>query len=97
MYSVATLTFGQVARPAFMEPLSRFMLWVAVAVWIAVAAEFARPDPGRDRLQPPRRDRVRPGHRTQKHIGTPYSGRCTGAELRWRGGTGGYGFLAMPQ
>jgi tellurite resistance protein TehA-like permease len=40
MYSVATLTFGQVARLAFMEPLSRFMLWVAVAAWIAVAAEF---------------------------------------------------------
>jgi len=38
MYSVATLTFGQVAQLAFMEPLSRFMLWAALAAWIAVAA-----------------------------------------------------------
>jgi tellurite resistance protein TehA-like permease len=38
MYSVATLTFGKVTHLAFMEPLSRFMLWVAVAAWIAVAA-----------------------------------------------------------
>jgi tellurite resistance protein TehA-like permease len=38
MYSVATLTFGKVAHLAFMEPLSRFMLWVALAAWIAVAA-----------------------------------------------------------
>ncbi|MGH3123846.1 MAG: tellurite resistance/C4-dicarboxylate transporter family protein, partial [Streptosporangiaceae bacterium] len=37
MYSVATLTFGQVARLAFMEPLARFMLWVAVAAWVLVA------------------------------------------------------------
>jgi tellurite resistance protein TehA-like permease len=36
MYSVATLTFGKVARIAFMEPLGRFMLWVAVAAWVAV-------------------------------------------------------------
>jgi tellurite resistance protein TehA-like permease len=41
MYSVATLTFGKVAHLAFMEPLSRFMLWVAVAAWIAVAAALA--------------------------------------------------------
>jgi tellurite resistance protein TehA-like permease len=40
MYSVATLTFGQVAHLAFMEPLSRFMLWVAVAAWVAVAGAF---------------------------------------------------------
>ena len=40
MYSVATLTFGQVAHLAFMEPLSRFMLWVALAAWLAVAAAF---------------------------------------------------------
>lgn len=56
MYSVATLTFGKVARLAFMEPLARFMLWVAVAGWAGVAAAFAvstlraakaaRPDPG---------------------------------------------------
>ena len=40
MYSVATLTFGKAARLAFMEPLARFMLWVAVAVWVLVAAAF---------------------------------------------------------
>jgi tellurite resistance protein TehA-like permease len=40
MYSVATLTFGKVARIAFMAPLSRFMLWVALAAWLAVAAAF---------------------------------------------------------
>jgi tellurite resistance protein TehA-like permease len=38
MYSVATLTFGQVAHLAFMVPLSRFMLWAAVAAWVGVAA-----------------------------------------------------------
>jgi tellurite resistance protein TehA-like permease len=38
MYSVATLAFGKVAHLAFMEPLSRFMLWVALAAWVAVAA-----------------------------------------------------------
>jgi tellurite resistance protein TehA-like permease len=40
MYSVATLSFGKAARLAFMEPLSRFMLWVAVAAWVVVAAGF---------------------------------------------------------
>jgi hypothetical protein len=40
MYSVATLTFGKVARLAFMEPLARFMFWVAVAAWALVAAAF---------------------------------------------------------
>jgi tellurite resistance protein TehA-like permease len=40
MYSVATLTFGKVARLAFMEPLRRFMLWVALAAWVTVAAPF---------------------------------------------------------
>jgi tellurite resistance protein TehA-like permease len=40
MYSVATLTFGKVTRLAFVEPLSRFVLWVAVAAWAAVAAAF---------------------------------------------------------
>jgi tellurite resistance protein TehA-like permease len=38
MYSVATLAYGKAAHLAFMEPLSRFMLWVAVAAWLAVAA-----------------------------------------------------------
>ncbi len=40
MYSVATLTFGKVARLAYMEPLARFMFWVAVAAWALVAAAF---------------------------------------------------------
>ncbi|MGH3304900.1 MAG: tellurite resistance/C4-dicarboxylate transporter family protein [Streptosporangiaceae bacterium] len=40
MYSVATLTFGKAARLAFMEPVARFMLWIAVAAWALVAAAF---------------------------------------------------------
>jgi len=40
MYSVATLSFGKAAHLAFMEPLARFMLWVAVVAWLAVAAAF---------------------------------------------------------
>jgi tellurite resistance protein TehA-like permease len=40
MYSVATLSFGNVAHLAFMEPLARFMLWVAVAAWVLVATAF---------------------------------------------------------
>jgi tellurite resistance protein TehA-like permease len=40
MYSVATLVFGKAARLTFMEPLSRFMLWVAIAAWVAVATAF---------------------------------------------------------
>ena len=40
MYSVATLTFGKAAHLAFMEPLARFMLWVAVAAWALVATAF---------------------------------------------------------
>jgi tellurite resistance protein TehA-like permease len=40
MYTVATLTFGKVTHLAFTEPLSRFMLWVSVAAWVAVAAAF---------------------------------------------------------
>jgi tellurite resistance protein TehA-like permease len=53
MYSVATLVFGKAAHLNFMEPLGRFMLWVAVAAWVLVAAAFlarlARPpgDPQR--------------------------------------------------
>jgi tellurite resistance protein TehA-like permease len=54
MYSVATLSFGKVAHLSFMEPLSRFMLWVAVAAWVVVAVAFiarigrrsAEPAPG---------------------------------------------------
>jgi hypothetical protein len=38
MYSVATLEFGKSAHLAFMEPLSRFMSWVALAAWLAVTA-----------------------------------------------------------
>ena len=40
MYSVATLTFGEAAHLAFMEPLARFMLWVAVTAWALVAVAF---------------------------------------------------------
>jgi tellurite resistance protein TehA-like permease len=57
MYSVATLAFGEAAHVTWMEPLARFMLWVAVAAWVLVAAAFltrlarrprhpAGPDPG---------------------------------------------------
>jgi hypothetical protein len=34
------LSFGKVAHLSFMEPLSRFMLWVAVAAWVVVAVAF---------------------------------------------------------
>ncbi|HLN70359.1 MAG TPA: hypothetical protein VK280_24205, partial [Streptosporangiaceae bacterium] len=40
MYSVATLVFGKAARLAFMGPLARFMLWVAITAWAMVAAAF---------------------------------------------------------
>ncbi|HEU5416416.1 MAG TPA: tellurite resistance/C4-dicarboxylate transporter family protein [Streptosporangiaceae bacterium] len=40
MYSVATLSFGKAAHLAFMEPLARFMFWVAVAAWALVAVAF---------------------------------------------------------
>jgi tellurite resistance protein TehA-like permease len=40
MYSVATLSYGAVAHLTFMEPVARFMLWVAVGAWAAVAAAF---------------------------------------------------------
>jgi hypothetical protein len=40
MYSVATLVFGKAAHLAFMEPVARVMLWVAVAAWALVAAAF---------------------------------------------------------
>ena len=56
MYSVATLAFGQAAHVTWMEPLARFMLWVAVAAWVLVAVAFltrlarhrhpAGPEPG---------------------------------------------------
>jgi tellurite resistance protein TehA-like permease len=63
MYSVATLTFGKVAHLAFMEPLSRFMLWVALAAWVAVAAAFveARITRAWPTGTPPRRGGVRSG------------------------------------
>jgi tellurite resistance protein TehA-like permease len=38
MYGVATLSFGKAARLGFMEPLSRGVLWVAIAAWLLVAA-----------------------------------------------------------
>jgi len=50
MYSVATLSFSKVAHLSFMEPLSRFMLWVALAAWVAVAAAFVARIRGRERL-----------------------------------------------
>jgi tellurite resistance protein TehA-like permease len=37
MYGVATLAFGKAAGLSFMEPLSRGVLWVAVAAWLLVA------------------------------------------------------------
>jgi len=46
MYSVATLSFGKTADLAFMAPLSRFMLWVAVAAWVMVATAFLARRPG---------------------------------------------------
>ena len=51
MYSVATLTFGKVARIGFMEPLAHVVLWIAVAAWVVVAAAMAR-------------SFIRQGHRT---------------------------------
>src|SRR5262245_50441028 len=38
MYGVATLSFGKAAGLSFMEPLSRGVLWVAVAAWLLVSA-----------------------------------------------------------
>jgi hypothetical protein len=43
IYSVATLTYGKTTHVGFMEPLARFMFWVAVAAWVAVAGGFPRP------------------------------------------------------
>jgi tellurite resistance protein TehA-like permease len=45
MYSVASLTFGKAAHLTFMEPLSRFAFWVAVAAWALVAAAFVASRP----------------------------------------------------
>ena len=43
MYSVATLSFGKVAHLSFMRTtLSRFMPWVAVAAWTAVAVAWVK-------------------------------------------------------
>src|SRR5262249_24849270 len=38
MYSVATYSFGKAAGLSFMQPLSRGVLWVAIAAWLLVAA-----------------------------------------------------------
>jgi len=47
MYGVATRSFGSAAGLTFMEPLSRGVVWVAMAVWLLVAAaglaRYARP------------------------------------------------------
>ena len=40
MYSVATLRLGKAVSVSFMEPLSRGVLWVAVAAWLLVAAAY---------------------------------------------------------
>jgi tellurite resistance protein TehA-like permease len=40
MYAVATLLFGEAAHLAFMQPLARFMLWVAVTAWVLVVVAF---------------------------------------------------------
>jgi tellurite resistance protein TehA-like permease len=40
MYSVATLSLGKTERIGFMAPLGRFMLWVALASCVLVAAAF---------------------------------------------------------
>lgn len=40
MYSVATLTFGNAAHLSFMEPIARWMFWVALGAWICVAGAF---------------------------------------------------------
>jgi tellurite resistance protein TehA-like permease len=45
MYSVATQSFGKAARIAFMAPLARVMLWIAVAAWVLVAAAFCASKP----------------------------------------------------
>ena len=46
MYSVATSSLGKAVNLGFMTPLSRFMLWVAVAaraaVSVAMVVRFAR-------------------------------------------------------
>jgi tellurite resistance protein TehA-like permease len=52
MYGAATLSFGKAADLSFMEPLSRGVLWVAIAAWLLVAAAglarlARRPDPAR--------------------------------------------------
>jgi tellurite resistance protein TehA-like permease len=54
MYSVATLSFGKVSRITFMEPLSRFILWVAVAAWVLVAAGFLARLARRSEVRPAR-------------------------------------------
>ena len=40
MYSVATLTLGRAVGLSFTGPLSRAVLWVAIAAWLLVAAAY---------------------------------------------------------
>ncbi len=82
MYSVATLSLGRAERLGSLEPVGRFMLWVAVAAWALVTAAFvarlrrwpararpASPRPG----HPPPRDR--PRQRTRADPASPRDGR----------------------
>lgn len=41
MYSAATFAFGAAAGLSFLEPLSRVMFWIALAVWGAVVVAVA--------------------------------------------------------
>jgi tellurite resistance protein TehA-like permease len=61
MYSVATLTYGKTAHLTFMEPLARFMFWVAVAAWAAVSAAFLTKFVLRSRETAARASAARPG------------------------------------
>jgi tellurite resistance protein TehA-like permease len=59
MYSVATLSFGKIARLGFMHPIAHVMLWVAIVAWVLVAAaslarlshQLRPPETGRPEVQ----------------------------------------------
>ena len=77
MYSVAALSFGKAAGFTFMEPLGRFMLWVAVAAWVMVAAAFLARRPG----EPVRR----PGADEERSVNAPVSDQLDGGQGADRG------------